>query len=422
MNQKRLLWAIFLVALTLRLGAALHLGERFYFIDETNYVDTVRALLAGNGFPANFTKEPGYPVLLTAIAAPLPKSILALRVGQSLVAAAGSLLVFVFVEGLFGFVPALIAVACYALDPLNVVAGALLYPEALASILLVATLMATKEAVRGNGLAWSALSGLLLGLLAQTRGVGLVLVPVLATWIALALRAVHLRRRAAHAAVLLITCLAALVPWTYRNYEVYGGFVLISRSAHHNAPHPLRVSGESEGVLAATAEKSLEAPGVVARRVASEFLRFWELYPTRLVVDRPDLRMRMHAKDERLPVDAPFLPSLRDQVSALSFAPELFLAVFGIAVAWKRRSPEAALLAVVLIAYALGYSLFISKLRYRITVLPTLFAFTGLGLATLLDLIPSVRRRAAAFRSTEPPAPLATARGSRRKEAQAPTP
>jgi len=52
--------------------------------------------------------------------------------------------------------------------------------------------------------------------------------------------------------------------------------------------------------------------------------------------------------------------------------------------AWRSRRRETALIAAIVLAYAAGYALFVGKLRYRITVLPLVFLFTGRALAALV--------------------------------------
>jgi hypothetical protein len=74
-------------------------------------------------------------------------------------------------------------------------------------------------------------------------------------------------------------------------------------------------------------------------------------------------------------------------VSAWSFAIELCLALVGIVAAVRTRWRQAALPVAIILAYALGYALFVAKLRYRIPVLPLLFLFTGLGSTVLWSLL-----------------------------------
>ena len=62
---------------------------------------------------------------------------------------------------------------------------------------------------------------------------------------------------------------------------------------------------------------------------------------------------------------------------------EFLLAILGLVVLWRRRPREAVLLAGMILAFALGHSLFVGKMRYRITVLPLVFVFAGAGIDTL---------------------------------------
>jgi hypothetical protein len=117
--------------------------------------------------------------------------------------------------------------------------------------------------------------------------------------------------------------------------------------------------------------------------MAREFGHFWELVPSRLVTDDPDRREALHRHDPRLPTQPAFSRSLRDVVSAASFGLELLLAVGGLVLLWGDRRREVILLGAVVLAYALGHSLFVGRLRYRITVLPLVFLFAGAGASAL---------------------------------------
>jgi hypothetical protein len=83
--------------------------------------------------------------------------------------------------------------------------------------------------------------------------------------------------------------------------------------------------------------------------------------------------------------------SLRD-VTAVTFCAGLLLALWGVVIAWRVSRRDTVLLVLMILRYALGFAVFVGRLRYRIVVLPLLFIFGGAALARLLL---AVRRSAA---------------------------
>ena len=372
-TDTRRIAAIVSAALIVRLLLAAALGGGFHFADETNYVDAARRLWTGNGFGPDYSRVPGYPVLLALLGGAW-QSVLWLRIAQAMLAAAGAGLTFVLADRLAGRTAALCAAAVYALDPLVAVSAGLLYPEATAALILAAAALAAIRTVRRDSGAWAALTGGLLGVLALFRPVALVLAPVTAAWIA--------PRRTSHAAALLLTWLLVLAPWTYRNYQLQGRIVPVSTAGTRAPGIPAEVA-EQQGVAAALAAEALSHPGQLAGRMAREFSHFWELFPQRLRTDDPEARAALHRANPRLPTTSLTPPGPRNVVAATASAVEFLLAILGMVVLWRRCRRETVLLAGMILAFALGHSLFVGKMRYRITVLPLVFVFAGAGIATL---------------------------------------
>lgn len=374
-------WALLFVALgtAARLAAAQWLGDIFHFRDEAVYVDAARRVLSGEGFGAAYANVPAYPLVLAALAAPWPGSVVMLRSAQAVITAAGVVLVLLLGRRTVGAGPARVGAALYALDPLLVVAGGLLYAEAIAAVVLLAVLLAAWSAARQDRAVCSVAAGLLLGLLAQLRPVSLVLIPVVTCWTALGAP----RRRAGHALLIVAACVLVLVPWTVRNYRLHGALVPISRAGTQGAPMG-RDEVAQRGLTASLVLWMWHDPAGAILRTAREFVHFWEPYPTRLATDDAERRARLHGRDPRLAMEPSVPRGLRDGVSAASFGIELVLAVAGLGLAWRRRRAAAVLLATVSVTYGFGYALFIAKLRYRIPVLPCLFLLAGVAMWTLL--------------------------------------
>jgi 4-amino-4-deoxy-L-arabinose transferase-like glycosyltransferase len=370
------------LAMVTRLAAAVVVGDGFRFDDEAVYLDAATRIASGAGFGRQYGSVPAYPLVVAALRAMAPAGVLGIRVAQAVVTAVGVAVVLALAGALFGRRAALAAGLLYALDPLLVVAGVLLYPEAVAAVLLAAAVLTALRAARHDDLGRSAIVGIACGLLALLRPVALVLVPVIAAWIAVVV-AGPVRRRAWHATLVLAGCGLALVPWTYRNYRLRGDLVPIARAGTHTAPVPLSEVHEY-GLSGALLREMALHPSSIAVHVEREFLHFWELYPQRLTTDNAVRRADIHENDPRLPTDPPFPAALRDRVSAVASVAEIGLALMGLGVLWRHRRAEGGLLVAVMLAFGLGYALFIGKMRYRIPIVPMVLVLAGAGATRIL--------------------------------------
>lgn len=389
-GAQRILLAILIAALVARLAAALVLGDAFRFVDEAVYADAAVRLRSGAGLGTGYASVPGYPALLAILGTVVPHRVVALRLAQATLAALGCVLCFGLGRRLGGDRAGIAAAALYAVDPLLVGSAALLYPEITAGLILSASLLAAWEGVRRDRLwPWTA-AGLLLGVLALFRQVGLVLLPLMLAWAGLAPRR-GWGRRAAYATCLGLAWAAALAPWTYRNYRVHGRLIPVATAGTATVP-VVGTELDRRGVSGALATAARRDPASFTRRTVREFRGFWELYPTRLTTDDSSRRAEFARRDPRLTSTALLQRSLRDTASALSFGIELALAAVGLLIGWKTRRRETVWLLAIVLAFSLGYALFHGKLRYRIPILPIVFGFAGLGAQALLSLATRYRR------------------------------
>jgi len=368
-----------LVAAITRIAAATAIGGEFHFADEAIYADAARALSHGQGFAAEYRKAPAYPVFLALLAFGLPVNLLVLRIGQAAVAALGVLAVAGLARRMFGSGAGIAAGLVYALDPLMVIASGLLYPEAIAAVLMPVAVLLALEGVERDSLGRSAAAGGLLGLLALLRPVALVVAPVVAVWMVLA--APKRGRRLQHAGALCLACALVLAPWAVRNLAVRGQ-ALPAMAGTHTAPLD-RQEVAREGVLRPLARWIAAEPAGALARSGRQFLQFWEFAPTRLATDDPVRRELLHQRDRRLAVQPLFSRGLRDTASMIATGLELALAVVGLAAVGRDRWRRALLPVLVTLSFAAGYSLFVAKLRYRIPVMPLVFVFTGAGIAAV---------------------------------------
>ena len=294
MTDRALVVAILGVGLVARVGIALASGNSFQFPDEAVYADTAHRLIAGQGFGPAYARVPAYPVFLASLAGAGWASVLVLRVVQAVLTGFGSVLLYAFTAQAIGRGPALAAALFYAVDPVLVAAAGLLYPEALAAVLMIAVALAALLGVRGDRLDRTALAGLLLGVLIQLRPVALGLIPVLAAWMSVSIPA-RWSRRLLHSGGLLLACLLSLLPWTYRNYRVHGQLMPVATAGTRAAP-VWNSEVAQRGLTVSILGNAWTEPGKFARRIGGEFLHFWEIYPTRLATDNPRLRSNMRVR------------------------------------------------------------------------------------------------------------------------------
>jgi 4-amino-4-deoxy-L-arabinose transferase-like glycosyltransferase len=307
---------------------------------------------------------------------------------QAAIAALGATVTYLLADRWVGRPAALGASTIYALDPLLVVSAGLLYPETTGALLLLCAALLLHDATRRDSVVLAAVTGSLFALLALVRPAALVLVPVGAVWLGLA-PTIPPRRRALQVTVLMLACLVVLTPWTWRNYRIYGRLIPVSLVGT-SAGGLSRSEIERQGLAGALLDRAAREPLALVSRMAIEFCHFWEFKPSRLLTDDPELREALHRQDPRLSVEPTAPRRVRDIVSVVSFGAELLLAFIGLAVMWRSRRREAILLVALVLAYAFAHSLFVGRLRYRITVLPLLFIMAGAGSAALHA---AVRRR-----------------------------
>lgn len=222
--------AIVWVGLLLRL--ALVLRGPAVLEDPDNYLPLARSLAAGKGFalvagglgvPAEPRPTAYRPPLYPIVLAPLV-SVCGSRVGVGiaalhLVLAAGTILLTARAARRWGLseVRVLIASAIVALDPVLAAQTGVVMTEPLAAFLVAGTLAAVADgSTRGAGA-----GGIIAGLAALTRP-SLLPFAGLAALAAATVPPGTARQRIARGAGLALATSLTLVPWTWRNYRVFG--------------------------------------------------------------------------------------------------------------------------------------------------------------------------------------------------------
>ncbi len=268
---RRLVLAAAAVGLVVRLAFGfLYWVHKPLTHDEREYLALAQSLTAGRGFTyeagqesgttQQFGRAPAYPLFLAIIGAgrvshaATPASV---KIAQGIAGATGVWLLGLLASRLAGAKAAAVAAWIAALYPPLVWMPAYVLSETVYSTLALATVWLLDQAIdrssaRQASRARAAAAGALCGLAILTRPAMLFFLPVAAVWLVV-------RRHAGVAAVLAVTALVIVAPWTLRNYRTHGRLVLVASEGgvtFWTGNHPL---ARGEGDLAANpAIKSAE--------------------------------------------------------------------------------------------------------------------------------------------------------------------
>lgn len=232
-HPKGIVLFIFLVALALRLGWLGYYEGRFSAADTDNYTDIAVSILEGKGYsygdePTAFV-VPLYPLFLAGIFGLFGENLLAVQLVQVLLSALTVVLVYLIARRLFDPSAGVIAALIAAAHPWLVFWSGYILTETLFVFLFTAAILAYAHLMKNSSL-WKALaSGVLFGLVALCRPVGLLVALVLiVVWPLLAPKSL---RRWSALGVFLISMALVLSPWVIRNYLVFHRFIPVSAGA-----------------------------------------------------------------------------------------------------------------------------------------------------------------------------------------------
>lgn len=296
--------------------------------------------------------------------------------------------------------------------------------------LWLVVLLRQAEALNGRAVSIAIAAGLVLGITALDRPVIVTIAVLLPFWFVL--------RRSLIQSILRLGIVAtfsviALIPWTLRNYEVYGEFVSISVTGGSNfyqgnnasvipflragydvqwtAPEsvqePPNTPASDSELMALGVAYLRENPAQIPELLWVKFLAHWSvdifprLNPTASEIARPDYHGDTQVTESSdgaleltgVPPNDPVLTYSGDEFSwgriihRLYFGGLLILAVIGVALTW-RQWREMSLLWIVQISMTFAYVvLFHPSTRYRVPSDPALFIFSAVTLVQLAALV-----------------------------------
>ena len=376
--------SIFLLALFVRLAFIFTIQNGFYFGDSVKYSAAAVNLLANGEFGEKYTRPPVYPVFLAGIYAVFGEKILAVRIVESVLGAGLAVLIAILAARIGGAQVGALAGLLWSVYPIAVFIAGLVYPETVVTTLLAGAVLCTlTEAGREVGPRRIFIGGMLFGLAALTKPVVLVTIAATTLWI------MYWRRAQGFslAALFLVGVALPLAPWTARNFSVHGGLVIVEPRLIENlswieeVPEN-RPDDSTETVAVAEIEVINQYAVQFAIHFVMEFAQFWELYPQRIEMDEPGFREKMHQRDPRIVKKTIIGTRWTDVISILSVGPMFLFAIIGAGAMWFQKEQRQAfsLLGVTILSFAIGYSFFYAKTRYRFPVEPYIVIFSAFGL------------------------------------------
>ncbi|MGQ9463900.1 MAG: ArnT family glycosyltransferase [Candidatus Fervidibacter sp.] len=231
------LLSVFVLALILRLAflstKPLAWSHQLQAGDEPLYHGLAVSLVHGLGYSLDGQPTarygPGYPFFLSVIYRFAGIKPPAARIANALAGSLLCVLLAIFTASLWGAKAGVIAGILAALYYPFIQLPLYLITENLYLPLFVATALLTWKAVKAqpNSLWAAAFAGLSWGIASLTRAIALPLAILCSLW--------FLARREMKGTVVFLTLFVlVLLPWTARNYKIFGGFVPIELSAGHN--------------------------------------------------------------------------------------------------------------------------------------------------------------------------------------------
>jgi 4-amino-4-deoxy-L-arabinose transferase-like glycosyltransferase len=423
--------AVFLVALVARLAWISTLENSIHWFDEQEFAAIARHLAAGDGYvSSSFRANPTVAAYLGLVFRLFGENYVIARIGQAFMGAAACVLIGRTAATLVGPAAGLISGFALAVYPPHVFLSGLFYVDTWLTFFCAVTVYFTVLVMQGRGgpgLAF--LCGVFQGLTILTRPAFLVTVPgPLLSW--LASESLGRGRRALLCGLFLLGCAGTVLPWTYRNYQVFGRPVLVASgfwAMLWRGNHELSNGGPDDRVLEWGTPMWKERLRALPTERQGELTREYEevdrLFAERqrvigdaeltmdevtaplaieAIVGHPGRTARLvlekvgtlysafsdtsSANDRTIP--------LRRWLAPLSFYPLLGLALVGAALGWPRRRQLMPIYLLVLSVTGV-YALLTVCTRFRLPLDPFLIVLASLAVTMVAQ---SLRRPA--FRET----------------------
>ena len=390
-NQRKFLFLIFGLSLVMRVVFVLSLEDKFYFSDSLVYEDCAISILEGQGF-GDFKRAPLYPLWMALVYFLAGgKSLLVLRILDSLIGALLSLVIYFLGKEIYGRIVGAIAALISSLYPMFIFLAGLQYPTLLGTLLVTVGVYFAVMIFRKNQIYLSSLGGLFISLAALAIvPVGIVMIAAV-FWLLFSTD-LKFKHKIVHSCLMIAFIILPMLAWTTRNYVHHGKFIPVREDAvrkmlmfEENGVNNQSTAGVQEKLMS-----MYQNPGTFSRHFKENFVNFFRLAPSdSLKSADPNYNAGIHEKDKRITKTNKFSQSqLSSLISAVTFGAIMGLAILGLLCSGKDFRKSLLLLSAIL-ALAVTYSFYYGKMRYRIPVEPLMIVYAANGFKTALAFIAS---------------------------------
>ncbi|MEQ1949303.1 MAG: glycosyltransferase family 39 protein [Bryobacteraceae bacterium] len=401
LSTKRLLIAILLVAVALRLAWRIHLGnEDFWANGYSFFYELGVSLASGNGFvlgDSRAMRVPLYPVFL-ALMTLAGKYYLWVVVPQSLMGAGTVWCTYAVARDLFGERSGLLAATVTALYPYYVVHDTALQETGMFTFLTTAAMLLLLRAMRGGGWKLWCFAGAVLAMAVLTRQTLLPFALCALAWIACFSEGDRARKWK-RAAIVAAPVVIMVGGWVARNYAVVGAPVITSELGFqlwngNNSKTFSRYPAESidrsadEALASLSQQHRVQLDALGGNEVAENdwFLRKAAAY----IRDNPVAALHGAARKLWATFSWRFSPrreSLAEWILLLSYGPVCALGVYGMW-ATRERWRELGLIYLLFLTFAAVTGLFFGHTSHR-SYLDLWWVVCGAGMASdrLIDTL-----------------------------------
>jgi len=413
-----LIWILF-AAFIIRFAFILVLQPNGYYFSDTRHYDTAaQSILAGEGFGEKYNRSPLYPVFMAGVYALFGHSFTAMRTVEALLSVLLILLVFQIAKRVFGDTAAWLSAILAAAFPHFILLTGILYSTNLFTVLLALSIYSLILADEKTSYLLLAGSSAFAALAALTFPAFFFILPFWLLWILFRKNTTPLQNIST-ALFFSMVFIAALTPWTVRNYYKYNRFTLVRPVPHTAFPNlddleaqkeriksgfkdtsdylKKNPTGTKEDKISAIIGNYLKRPGHSLKYMAGELVHFWALYPDRLDSKSEKYLQNIRAEDSRMVSLKSTMWKIAMMISVMVMLPVFLFAVVGLfsSRAFERKK---LLLVLTIAALAIGYSLIYAEVRYRIPIEPYVLMFMAMGLLKVYQFYHALGAKTTAVR------------------------